>query len=161
MFLAGKSKGLQHTVVTAISLVIMAPLSPNCPFHTGCLCMCVCGAYYVYLSCSPPDNLITTFSNAPTYRSNAAMGKAAPFWQGSGLWDVCVGGHFFLFCFSFSGLWVIIYTAGVIERSRTRVTVKKEKSEICRRYDISWFSLSDFEWVTLSTSTARNLNLCL
>lgn len=77
------SKGIQHTVVTAISLLIMALLSPSCPFHRDSVCVSVhvyvCGGYYVSLACSLLDNLITTFSNTLTYRSKTAIWNVAHF----------------------------------------------------------------------------------
>lgn len=105
MFLVGRSEDVRHSVVTTISLLIIALLSPDSPLQTGCVCVrvpvwvYVRGLLFFPLHALLADNLITTFSDTLTYRSKIALRNAARFWQGAGLWDVCVGRDFLSFFF--------------------------------------------------------------
>lgn len=74
------------------------------PPNRLCVCTCACVSVCVRLIIFPlhallADNLITTFSDTLTYRSKIALRNAARFWQGAGLWDVCVGRDFLSFFF--------------------------------------------------------------
>lgn len=114
------------SVDTAISLVIIAVLSPNTlPWKKAMgVYVRVCVRLIIFpLHALLADNLITTFSDTLTSRSKIALRNVAHFCQGGGLWDVCVGRYFLPFffpgsVFPLSVVLLVIYIAGVTKKRR-------------------------------------------
>lgn len=113
MYLVGKSKDGQQTVVIVISLLIIVLLSPSCP--TACVCVyvhvrtCVCGACYFSLACSSPWQPNYHFQQYANIQIENCTQECSSFL--TGWWFMrCFVGRDFLSFFLF--LFVILSTMG-------------------------------------------------
>lgn len=122
------SKGIQHTVVTAISLLIMALLSPSCPFHRDSVCVSLCARVCVWwllcfsrmLSPWQPNYYFQQYTDIQIENCNLECGSFLTGW-----WLIrCLYRRFFplffppCFCFAFSVLCIVMYIGSVTEKDR-------------------------------------------